>query len=398
MFTDLPEPPDEVRDLWDSSMAERVGTMLDGEHRVAFLYRTPDTSTFRYRVANTVDALNRTPGGRLRAAWFCDEELRALTRIVPELDAIVVARYPWGAALRELVQKAEAHDVPLVFDCDDLVFDVGFAELVMSSLGKDQDVHAEWDVWFAYMGRLNASLGACRAATTTNSLLASRLAPYVADGAAVVPNVMNRTQQAYSRELLDAKVAGGFRRSGPVTVGYFSGTPSHVRDFAIASPALARLLDEDDDVSVRIVGYLDDLGALEPHRERVEFQKFMHYVELQRSIAEVEVNIAPLSHTPFNICKSDLKFFEAAAVGTWTVASHTPSLDEAIDDGVTGRLAKAHEWDGALREAVDLARDAQAYADRVTPAAELAHRRWAWDAVAEPLTQALQPWLGRRAR
>ena len=47
MFTDLPEPPDEVRDLWDSSMAERVGTMLDGEHRVAFLYRTPDTSTFR---------------------------------------------------------------------------------------------------------------------------------------------------------------------------------------------------------------------------------------------------------------------------------------------------------------------------------------------------------------
>ena len=148
-------------------------------------------------------------------------------------------------------------------------------------------------------------------------------------------------------------------------------------------------------MSVRIVGYLDDLGALEPHRERVEFQKFMHYVELQRSIAEVEVNIAPLSHTAFNICKSDLKFFEAAAVGTWTVASHTPSLDDAIDDGVTGRLAKAHEWDGALREAVALARDTRAYADRVTPAAEVAHPRWAWDSVAEPLTRALEPYLKR---
>jgi glycosyltransferase involved in cell wall biosynthesis len=211
-----------------------------------------------------------------------------------------------------------------------------------------------------------------------------------------VPNVLNRAQQAYSRELLDAKTAHGYRRSGPVTVGYFSGTPSHVRDFAIAGPALARLLDEDDDVSVRIVGYLDDLGALEPHRERVEFQKFMHYVELQRSIAEVEVNIAPLSHTAFNICKSDLKFFEAAAVGTWTVASHTPSLDDAIKDGVTGRLAKAHEWDGALREAVELARDPAAYAAQVGPAAELAHRRWAWDSVAAPLTAALEPYLGRR--
>ena len=396
MFTDLPDPPDQVRDLWDSSMAERVGTMLDGEHRVAFVYRTPDTSTFRYRVANTVDALNAAPGRRLRAGWFCDDELRALARIVPELDAVVVARYPYGAALRELVQKAEAHGVPLIFDCDDMVFDVGFAELVMSSLGKDPDVNAEWDVWFAYMGRLNASLRACRGATTTNALLASRLAAYVDDAPAVVPNVMNRDQQAYSRELLDAKVTGGFRRSGPVTIGYFSGTPSHVRDFAIAGPALARVLDEDDDVSVRIVGYLDDLGSLEPHRERVEFQKFMHYVELQRSIAEVEVNIAPLSHTAFNICKSDLKYFEAAAVGTWTVASHTPSLDDAIDDGVTGRLAKAHEWDAALREAVDLARDPGAYAARATPAAEHAHQRWGWETVAEPLTRALTPYLRAR--
>ena len=398
MFTDLPAGPDEVRDLWDSSMAERVGTMLDRPHRVAFVYRTPDTSTFRYRVANTVDALNHASlvgGGEIGAAWFCDDELRALTRIVPELDAIVVARYPWNAALRELVQSADRHGVPLVFDCDDLVFDVGFAELVMSSLGKDPDVNAEWDVWFAYMGRLRASLDACRGATTTNPLLASRLAAYVADAPSIVPNVMNRTQQAYSRELLDAKVAGGWRRSGPVTVGYFSGTPSHVRDFAIAGPALARLLDEDDDVSVRIVGYLDDLGALEPHRDRVEFQKFMHYVELQRSIAEVEVNIAPLSHTAFNICKSDLKFFEAAAVGTWTGASHTPSLDDAIDDGVTGRLAKAHEWDGALREAVALARDPKAYADRALPAAEVAHQRWAWDSVAEPLARALEPYLKR---
>ena len=207
---------------------------------------------------------------------------------------------------------------------------------------------------------------------------------------------MNRTQQAYSRELLDAKVANGWRRSGPVTVGYFSGTPSHVRDFAVASPALARLLDEDDDVSVRIVGYLDDLGALEPHRERVEFQKFMHYVELQRSIAEVEVNIAPLSHTAFNICKSDLKFFEAAAVGTWTVASHTPSLDDAIDDGVTGRLAKAHEWDAcAARGRGPRARPPGVRRPRAAPAAEDAHRRWAWDSVAAPLTRALEPYLNR---
>ncbi|MCF6376993.1 glycosyltransferase [Nocardioides KLBMP 9356] len=397
MFSDLPAAPDRVGDLWDISMARRTGTMLDRPHRVAYVYRTPDTSTFRYRVANTVDALNHADGD-IGAAWYCDDELRALLRIVPELDVIVVARYPWNAALRELVQTAQRHGVPLVFDCDDLVFDVRFAEIVMSSLGKDVDVNAEWDVWFAYMGRLRASLDVCRGATTTNPVLAHQLASYVEDAPAIVPNVMNREQQAYSRELLDAKVAGGWRRDDQVTIGYFSGTPSHVRDFAVAGLSLARLLDEDDGVSVRIVGYLDDLGPLEPHRDRVEFQKFMHYVDLQRSIAEVEVNIAPLSHTAFNICKSDLKFFEAAAVGTWTVASHTPSLDHAIDDGVTGRLAKAHEWDGALREAVALARDTRAYADHALAAAEVAHSRWSWDAVAEPVARALAPYLGRRTR
>ena len=83
MFTDLPDAPSEVRDIWDSSMAERVGTMLDGTHRVAFVYRSPDTSTFRYRVANTVDALNHAPGHHVRAAWFCDDELRELAGSCP---------------------------------------------------------------------------------------------------------------------------------------------------------------------------------------------------------------------------------------------------------------------------------------------------------------------------
>jgi glycosyltransferase involved in cell wall biosynthesis len=397
MFSDLPEAPTDVADLWDSSMAERVGAMLDGEHRVAFVYRTPDTSTFRYRVANVVDALNHDPVRKVGAGWFCDDELRALTRLVPQLDLVVVARFPYGAALRELVQKADKHGVPLVFDCDDLVFDVRFAELVMSSLGKDQDVNAEWDVWFAYMGRLNASLAACRGALTTNATLAAQLSAFVEDRVSIVPNVMNREQQAYSRVILDHKVASGWRRSGPVTVGYFSGTPSHVRDFSVASGALARLLDRDDGVAVRIVGYLDDLADLERHRERVEFQPFMHYVALQRAIGEVEVNIAPLQHTPFNICKSDLKYFEAAAVGTWTVASHTPSLDRAIEDGVTGRLAKAHEWDAALTEAVELARDGRRYADLSAEAARQAHERWSWEAVREPFHRALAPYVETRA-
>ena len=119
MFSDLPAAPDRVGDLWDISMARRTGTMLDRPHRVAYVYRTPDTSTFRYRVANTVDSLNHADGD-IGAAWYCDDELRALLRIVPVVipavygPTIAPARgihTSWHQELHKLKRKlwAEAH-------------------------------------------------------------------------------------------------------------------------------------------------------------------------------------------------------------------------------------------------------------------------------------------------
>jgi hypothetical protein len=82
-------------------------------------------------------------------------------------------------------------------------------------------------------------------------------------------------------------------------------------------------------------------------------------------------------------------------VGTWTVASHTPSLDAAITDGVTGRLARDHEWDRALAEAVDLARDTERYAATMSATAEQAHLTWAWDSVAASVRRALEAQLAK---
>ena len=66
--------------------------------------------------------------------------------------------------------------------------------------------------------------------------------------------------------------------------------------------------------------------------------------KLQRLMAEVDVNIAPLLINDFTNCKSELKFFEAAAVETTTIASPTYTFLEAISDGKNGFLAKPGEW------------------------------------------------------
>ena len=61
-------------------------------------------------------------------------------------------------------------------------------------------------------------------------------------------------------------------------------------------------------------------------------------------MAEVDVNIAPLVLNDFTNCKSELKFFEAAAVETTTIASPSYTFKRAIKDGENGFLAQPGEW------------------------------------------------------
>jgi glycosyltransferase involved in cell wall biosynthesis len=397
VFTDLPDAPPSDATAWEVPLAERIGQLFARRRRVAWVYRTPDTSTFRYRAANMVAALNAQPDGEIGAAWFSETELSTINHLVPELDAVVLVRYPWSGPLQRLVDKAHHHGVPLVFDTDDLVFDPSLVPLVMDALHVDRDDFRNWQLWYAYTAQLGETLSACGSAITTGPPLRAHLAPHVRGGAvAVVPNFLDRSQEEFSRELLATKLRTGFRRSGPVTLGYFSGTPTHARDFAVAVPAVVRLLERDPDVRLRLVGRLDVAEELADFEERIEVLPFMSFIELQRAIAEAEVNLAPLQSHAFTACKSELKYFEAAAVGTWTVASASPAFCAAIDDGRTGRVARAWEWDGALDEAVALARDPDAYGAKAEEAAREAYAAYGWDVHAPTLERALAPcWQGR---
>ncbi len=390
MFADLPAPPSAAPPVWGQSLADRIGQLFRKQRRVAWIYRSPDTSTFRYRVANMVAALNSDEDSDVSASWFGDAELDGLHHLVGHLDAVVVVRYPYGPALSRFMARADAAGVPLIFDVDDLVFDPGMVPVVMEAIGEDVERFARWQTWYALTGQLQATASRCRAALTTVPPLQERLATYFPDGVVeVVPNFLDRRQDSYSRELLGAKQDGSAARTGPITIGYFSGSPTHAHDFTVAAPALGRLLRSDPDVRLRVVGSSDVVGDLTELSSRIDVVPFMDYLSLQRSIAEVEVNIAPLQHHAFTVCKSELKYFEAAAVGTWTVASSTPAFAAAIDDGRTGRAVRAHEWDDALAEAVALARDPQEYAARTAAAAASAYEHYGWNAVAQRLGDAV---------
>src|SRR5262249_39819421 len=156
-------------------------------------------------------------------------------------------------------------------DCDDLVFDTERVHLLVDSLNESQRNEAIWNDWFALIGRIGASMRLCDGVITTNDYLAARVREYQPRlRTAVMPNYLNPKQQELSRGFHCRKRDSNWARDGRIHIGYFSGSPTHARDFAVAAPALCRLLEADPRVVLRVVGFLEPSQELMRHRDRIE--------------------------------------------------------------------------------------------------------------------------------
>jgi hypothetical protein len=88
------------------------------------------------------------------------------------------------------------------------------------------------------MGRIGAAAQLCDRVIVTNALLAARATESTGKEARVVRNFINLEQLEVSRRLLATKRATRYARDGHVHIGYFSGSPSHNKDFAMLKPPL----------------------------------------------------------------------------------------------------------------------------------------------------------------
>src|SRR5690606_4933801 len=93
-----------------------------------------------------------------------------------------------------------------------------------------------------------------------------------------------------------------------------------------------------------IVGLLNIEQRLNAWSDRIEQIPVQDYLNLQKHIAEVEINLVPLQINTFTNCKSELKYFESAITGTVSIASPTYVYANAIQDGQNGFLARSYEW------------------------------------------------------
>ncbi len=354
-------------DPWNLPLAQRLRALARGRLRAAYYYEEANNSTFRYRAYNMAQAINGLPGGEHSASWFFQADLHALQGIADAADVLVICRSGYNHRVNQLITQFHNRGKPVLFDVDDFVFNTDYTHLVVDTLGLDKDDPRVWDDWFAMMGRMGRTLKLCDGAITTNAYLAQRIAEFHQLPVHVVPNFMNPEQLALSERLYAEKQASGFARQGGLTLGYFSGSPSHRLDFALVESALERVLEAHDEARLMVVGYIEAGPHLQRFGSRISYQPFQDYVNLQRLVASVEFNLMPLQHNVFTHCKSELKYFEAAAVGTLSIASPSFNYAAAIQHGDNGYIARTHQWVDSMEEAMqamgqyaDMARRAHA--------------------------------------
>jgi glycosyltransferase involved in cell wall biosynthesis len=312
-----------------------------------------DGAPFRYRVTNLVDRL-ATRGITGDAVFWTDP--RALAAIATA-DLVVLYRVPMAGYVRDLLAAARRRGVRVLFSCDDLVFD----ETAVPSDALALLPPGQRAGWLDYVARYAETLRASDGFIGTTEPLVAAAARMGVAGR-VVRNGLGEAQLAVAeaarkrREASTARTATGRDgRAGAVRLGYLSGTTMHDRDFAAVEDALAAVLAARPAVQLRLVGYLRTSPALARFSDRIERLPFLPWPELFATLAEVDVNLAPLAgSTPFDDAKSEVKYLEAAVLGMPTIASPTSAFRHAIEDGRNGLLAaSAAEWEEAILRLVD---------------------------------------------
>jgi hypothetical protein len=380
-----------------AALYERLATLSQGQVRVAYFAENVQSSTFRYRAANMVAVLNLSAAAKevqTSAACFFTGDLQNAADIVASADILVISRVRHDFATAALVKQFKALGKKVWFDIDDWMFDTQAIGLIIHTAGQTESDEV-LNYWHAVVSRMRQMLLLCDGAITTNRYLAQKLSKFVNMPVKVIPNFANEQQLAASEALYLNKLNQVAIESEVVKLGYFSGSASHNRDITLLFPALEIIMAGDPRVQLVLVGPIE-LGEQavrfeQLYSNRITRHGFTDYVHLQQLIAEVDFNLVPLQTNEFTHCKSELKYVDAANVGTLTIASPTHAYAAAIRHGHNGYLAADSEWLEVLLLAIAKKdKDPQAHQSMVMAAHQDVQNRFTYKTQRESVLQALE--------
>lgn len=238
------------------------------------------------------------------------------------------------AALSELGRR-------VIADYDDLIFGGEDAALASSAV-KNATLTPEKAI-SAFAANLEAMM-LFENVTVSTTKLAEKVAAY--NSGAKVTVVPNRIPDSIS--VPHREYGTAFRKRPGGSLGYFAGTKSHDHDLKIVEEVLHRVLLENPDFTLRVIGPVK-LPASITALPNVVFAPPLSYWRLPFAMSYCDTVIAPLEDTEFNACKSRVKFLEAALSGCRLVASPIPDMAE-IGTAYMELPVSKDDWYEALSE------------------------------------------------
>lgn len=300
---------------------------------VLYVVENKNSAQFRYRVLNVIEALENSD--EWNARYVMNNNFKKAD--LEDIDLLVILRQAGrGGKILEIIKMARAAGIKILFDLDDLIFDYRDLPLLMRSTNSKNVFY-----WMGYFYGIRRIAKKVDGFITTNEFLAGKLKrSFTLKKVVVISNSLNREQVEFSEKCLKNKKHEGF------TIGYFSGSPTHAKDLGMVEGELIRFLNEHEDVKMMIVGYMKFSSRMQEmiSQGKIIVKDLMEPLKMLEEIAKVDVNIAPLLISDFTNSKSELKFFEAGAVETTTIASPSFAFSRAISDEENGLLAKPGEW------------------------------------------------------
>ena len=123
----------------------------------------------------------------------------------------------------------------------------------------------------------------------------------------------------FPSQLWDGPAPLPLRRLDRVVIGW-GGSAAHREDLQAVIPAIASVLDRHPEARLAIMSDESVRPVLDPlPADRVSFTPWGSLGAYYKFLEGIDVGIAPLSPTPYNRCRSDVRFVEYAAHGVLAV-------------------------------------------------------------------------------
>lgn len=304
--------------------------------KIIYLVEDTESAQFRYRCKNVSETLRKSK--KWQAEWFLKADIEKVIKELDKASLLVIERQTAkDDVVLNLIEKAHRLGVKVLFDLDDLIFDYRDLPLLMWSTNSKNIFY-----WSGYFWGIRRVAKAVDGFLCTNEFLANKLRRSFKKPVGVIRNSLNSEQIKVSEKAVKKKNT----KRKVFWIGYFSGSPTHVKDFRMIESDLIDFLKIHDNAFLKVVGDMEFSQEMQRmiEKKRVKTEPKVDYLKLQELMAEVDVNIAPLIINEFTNCKSELKFFEAAAVETTTIASPSYAFERAIVNDENGYLAQTGEW------------------------------------------------------